>query len=78
MSLHKHEPVSEGEMKVVSPRYSICECLRQCYWMTSDPNLKLKLREATAMAKAMGKKLSKNDIASLWDRNIGEGVTGEE
>ncbi len=36
---------------------SICEVLREIYWETEDPVIREKVREASLMAKKMGKKL---------------------
>lgn len=72
MPLRKHEPASEAEMDVVSPRMSICETLREVYHMIDDEDAKLKLRVATSMAKSMSRKLSeekKNWYWNEWDLN---------
>jgi hypothetical protein len=84
MPLHRHEPVDEKTMEAESPRNSICETLRQAYQLIngfkeircSNSDLldeaKLKLREATAMAKAMSAKLSEtkpNWYWNFWDLN---------
>lgn len=59
MALHKHEPVSESDMDVSTDKgYTICQVLRDIYHRTESKEIKLKLRVATAMAKAMAKKLS--------------------
>lgn len=58
--MHKpKEPVPEEKMvRRGNPKTnSICQLLREIYWMTEDDDIKLKLREATAMAKAMHFKL---------------------
>jgi hypothetical protein len=58
--VHKpKEPVPEEKMiRHGNPKTnSICQLLREIYWMTEDQEIKLKLREATAMAKAMYFKL---------------------
>ena len=82
--LHRHEPVTEEEMEWESPRYSVCETIRQAYHLITktddglihyDNDLveaKLKLREATAMAKAMSEKLAQkkpNWFWNFWDKN---------
>ena len=66
--LHKHEPVDEKAMKWTSPKFTICETLRQIYWRTNDPDIKLFCRIATSMAKSMNNKLQtyKKD----WDDNF--------
>lgn len=66
MALHKHEPVPESMMKLTSPNYSICECLREIYWATDDEDIRYKCRVATAMAKAMGKKISELKGSENW------------
>jgi glycosyltransferase involved in cell wall biosynthesis len=55
---HKHEPVSEQEMDWISPLNTICETIRGIYSLTDNPEARLKCREATAMAKAMSRKLT--------------------
>ena len=70
--LHRHEPIAESEMIVASPRNSICETLRGIYHSTEDPEIRLKLREAVSMAKAMSAKLSEkkpNWYWNFWDLN---------
>lgn len=66
MALHKHEPVPEETMIAINSKYSICECLRDIYWSTDDPDIKLKCRVATAMAKAMDKKIRELTGDSGW------------
>ena len=56
--LRKHEPVSEEQMKWVSHHNTICETIRRIYEKSTDPDVRLKCREATAMAKAMSRKLT--------------------
>lgn len=63
--LHYHKPVSEEQMKAKSPRYSICETLRQAYHLIDNDDAKIKLREATAMAKAMSRKIA-GDEGEKW------------
>lgn len=36
---------------------TICEVLREIYWLTEDPEIREKLLEATVMAKKMDRKL---------------------
>ena len=38
-------------------RYSLCQTLRETYRMTTDENIRLNLRIAMSMAKAMDRKL---------------------
>lgn len=44
--------------------YSVCEVLREIYFATDNPDIKLKCRIATSMAKAMAAKLS--EYNSEW------------
>lgn len=70
--LHRHDPVSETEMTYQSPRYSVCEAIREAYLLIDHKEARVKLREATAMAKAMSQKLSEkkpNWYWNFWDRN---------
>ena len=60
-------PVDESTMNTASPRNSICETLRAAYHMTGEPDVKLKLREATAMAKAMSAKLAEKHPKWYWN-----------
>lgn len=66
MPLHKHKPVPEESMRLTSPNHSICECLREIYWATDDENIRYKCRVATAMAKAMGKKIGELKGDENW------------
>lgn len=72
--LHKHEPVSHESMYRVGPRYTICECLREIYHLIVsaengsglDPEqVRIRVRTAVAMAKAMNKKLQ--EYKADWD-----------
>lgn len=55
--IHKHEPVPEEAMQWSSPDNTICETLRRIYHKTTDDDLRLELRTATAMAKSMSRRL---------------------
>lgn len=59
MPYKRHDPVSEDEMDRTrwEGHHTICQTLRDMYHMTDDPYIKLKLRLAMAMAKAMHEKL---------------------
>ena len=59
MPYKRREPVSEGEMdrKRWEGHYTICQTIRDVYHMIDNPDVKLKLRLAMAMAKAMNDKL---------------------
>jgi len=72
MTTHKHEPISEEAMNWISPQDTICETIRQAYHRIDDQEARLKLREATAMAKAMTTKLqeyNRNWKAGFFDDN---------
>ncbi len=66
MPLHKHEPVPESDMDHRSPNQSICEAIREIYWATHDPDIKLKCRVITAMAKAMNSKMVELTDDNSW------------
>ena len=66
--LHKHDPVPREKMDKVSPEHTICEVLREIYHMTNDENIKYKCRVATAMAKAMSRRLT--ELNSDWSNNF--------
>jgi hypothetical protein len=70
--LHKHKPVSRETMNWISPKYSICQTLREIYHKTEDDEIKYKCRIAVSMAKAMSKKLNElnpNWKSAFWDEN---------
>lgn len=72
MPLRKHDPVSDEQMQWVSPNHSICQVLREIYFTTEDPGIKMHCRVATAMAKAMTKKLKEykdNWEEDFWEQN---------
>ena len=66
MALHKHEPVHERFMQREYPRDTICQVLRETYRMTEDPEIRIKLRVAVSMAKAMTRKLREYNAG--WDK----------
>jgi hypothetical protein len=51
---------------------SICEVLREIYWETEDPNVRLKSIEASMMAKKMARKLIE------YNFDIGPGMDYDE
>jgi hypothetical protein len=55
----RRDPVSESEMDRTrwEGHHTICQTIRDMYHMTDDPYIRLKLRLAMAMAKAMNDKL---------------------
>lgn len=71
MALHKHEPIHEGFMLRKNRKFTICELLRQTYWASDDPQVKLNIRIAVSMAKSMTRKLRKYkadwDKEGFWD-----------
>ena len=74
--LHKHDPVSEAIMGHKSPNNSICQVLRDIYWKTDDPDIRLWCREATAMAKAMSRRIAEIQghgfaMEGFWEKNKG-------
>ena len=71
MPLHKHNPVPESDMNHHSPNYSICEAIREIYWLTDDPDIKLRCRVITAMAKAMNNKMVELTGDKKWHMTDG-------
>ena len=69
----KHGPCPEGYMYRLHKKNTICQILREIYWLTDDDQVRLKVRTAVTMAKAMDKKLRENnerwDKAEFWDDN---------
>ena len=55
-----------------SPFRSICEVLREIYWETEDPDVRIKAIEASMMAKKMARKLIK------YKFDVGPGMGYEE
>jgi len=68
--LHKHEPVPREKMEKASPQYTICEVLREIYRLTDDEDIRYRCRVATAMAKAMNRRLC--ELNSEWSDNFFE------
>jgi hypothetical protein len=66
--VRKHEPVPEKQMNYISHRDTICAILRDIYFATQNPEIKLKARIATSMAKSMSRKLM--EYKSDWDNDI--------
>lgn len=80
MPIHKHEPVPREDMYRISPRYTICECLREIYELAvkldngecvNPKEIKLLCRTATAMAKSMERKL--DAYKAEWDEEFWDG-----
>lgn len=65
MTVHEHRPVPEFIMYEVYPEYTVCQVLRDTYQMTEDPTIKMNLRVAVGMVKAMDKKL--REYKKDWD-----------
>jgi len=59
MPYPRREPVPESEMDRTryEGHHSVCQTLRDIYHMTENPDIRLKLRLAMAMTKAMNEKL---------------------
>lgn len=59
MPYPRREPVPESEMDRTryEGHHSVCQQLRDIYHMTDNPDIRLKLRLAMAMTKAMNDKL---------------------
>lgn len=59
MPYPRREPVPESEMDRTryEGHHSVCQALRDIYHMTDNPDIRLKLRLAMAMTKAMNDKL---------------------
>ena len=67
---NKHSPVSPEEMEHTSPKYTICELLREIYYRTDDEQIKIKCRVAVAMAKAMDTRL--RELNPEWKKGFFE------
>jgi hypothetical protein len=70
--MRKHKPCNENYMDKTFPSYTICQQLRELYHMTQNPEIKMGLRVAVSMAKAMQKKLQLYDKQwqkDFWDAN---------
>ena len=68
MKLSKHEAVHPNVMEKEFGQNTICQTLRDCYHMTDDPDIRLNLRIAVAMAKAMTRKL--REYKAGWDKGF--------
>ena len=66
--LHKHDPIDEKEMTWISDKYTICQVLREIYWKTDDPEIKLNCRIAMTMAKRITRKLT--EYKKGWDEGF--------
>jgi hypothetical protein len=70
MELRKHMPIAEYYMAKEYPKNTICQLLRETYRMTDDEDVRLNLRIAVSMAKAMNRKLTEyhsNWQDGFWD-----------
>ena len=66
---HKHLPIDESAMLYMSPKHTICQMLRDIYWLSQDnDDVKIKARIAMSMAKSMDAKLS--EYNQLWDKDF--------
>ena len=71
-NMEKYKPVVENYMHKVFPKHTICQQLREIYHKTDDAEIKMGLRVAVAMAKAMQKKLQEyntNWQKGFWDEH---------
>lgn len=61
MSYKRVPPADDSEMKRIRylQHHTICEKLREIWRETEDPNIKMKAKEAMAMAKRMNEMLKK-------------------
>ena len=59
MPYKRRNPVPESEMELTrwQGHHSICQMIRDCYHLTENEELRLKLRVAMAMAKAMNNRI---------------------
>ena len=55
--IRKHKPISEKWMIRNVPEGTICQILRDIYFLSDNEDIKLKSRIAMSMAKSMAKKL---------------------
>lgn len=55
------KPMPERDMNWISRRWTLCQILRELYHVTDDPELKLKIRIASTMAKAMATAISEHE-----------------
>ena len=68
--IHKHGPGVERYMDKTFPEHTDCQQLRELYHRTKDPEMKMGLRIAVSMAKAMQRKLAEynpNGQKDFWD-----------
>ena len=76
--IHKHEPVPEEDMWYISPKYTICQVLRDIYFEAvriGSREIQVEARVAVAMAKAMNSQLkeyNRNWWKGFYDPNIAE------
>lgn len=63
-----YEPVSDEDMQHAGPYYTLCEMLREIYRKTTDPEIKMKCRVATSLAKSMAEQITKH-YGRKWGRS---------
>jgi hypothetical protein len=54
-----YEPAPEEHMSIISGRLTCCEILREIYRATDNPEIKMKCRVATTIAKSMAARITK-------------------
>jgi len=55
------EPVPEEEMLFVGFKYTVCEILREIYKAVDDPDIKMKCRVASGIAKKMAARVTAHE-----------------
>ncbi len=61
-----YEPVSEEEMNAKSYRYTLCEILRECYRLTGNPAIRLRLRIACSLGKSLCARITHFEGYHRW------------
>jgi len=64
----KYKPCNEKYMAKEYPENTICQVLRETYHLTNEPLVKMNLRVAVSMAKAMTKKL--REYKADWSKGF--------
>ena len=63
-----YEPAPEEHMNIISGRLTCCEILREIYRATDNPEIKMKCRVATTIAKSMAARITKYEGRN-WGKN---------
>lgn len=79
-NLHMKIPIikseyTEKDMKLSGSQYTICQVLRDIYWLTDNEKAKEKILLAYTMAKHMNKKLF--EYSGKWDHEKGDIIWGK-